>query len=149
MIFVSREYENPEAMPFSPQHKVGGGRALQFDSSLVCRVSRAAWVKQGEQVIGERHKVEITKTKIGGKDGKTSICYFHTSNGKLIAEGFDRARDMIEAATGMGLIDRGRSGVVWGEHKWRGIDAAVKELTGEPEQMAKLENEIRCYLKIE
>jgi len=149
MIFISREYENPEAGMFDRKWKIGGGRDLEFDSSLICRVSRAGWVKRGEQIIGERHRVEIHKSKVAGKDDKTSVCYFHTSNGQVIAEGFDRARDIIEAAVATGIVEQSRAGVVWDERKWRGVDAAVAELTGEPEALATLEGEVRCCWKTE
>ena len=49
--------------------------------------------------------------KVASKDAKTSTCHFHTSNGNLIPEGFDRARDILEAGVSTGIIERSRAGV--------------------------------------
>jgi hypothetical protein len=140
---------------YEKDYKVGGGNAVYYDSSLVCRITRNGWVEQGsgdnKVVIGERHLVQITKTKVGHKDAKVSLCYFHTSNGKLIPAGFDRARDVIELGLRAGvLVKRGKGGEEGnsivdrdtGDIYGRNMNNAVEELTADVQVLDDLQARI-------
>ena len=149
-VAIGRELQDPDAdqwaKKFGNDYKVGGGGAIYFDASVVARVERAAWVDNGVKesknrvVYGERHRVTIKKTKVGGKDGKVALAYFHSSNGNFIAEGFDRARDVLELGERVGVIERTAS---WhsfeGERIAAGRDNAVKVLTANPEWLGRIE----------
>ncbi len=150
LVFVGREAENMDGMKNTPDWKLTGGKAVFFDSSLVGRVVREKWIKTGEgdggRIIGERHKVTIHKTKVGGKAGKTIEFGFHTSNGVLTPEGFDPARDLIEIATDMGFIQKKGAHLTWNGKKWHGANAAVTALYKDPTTMASIEGEVRSML---
>lgn len=145
IVLLSRESENTEGGMFDPKYKVTGGRAPYYDSSLVCRITRNGWIKMGsgdnEKVIGERHLVQIMKTKVGHKDAKVTRCFFHTSNGQHIPAGFDTARDVLDMALdakvvtkakGARIVDK-ETGEVYGQ-----MNAAVKVLTEQPETLRDL-----------
>jgi RecA/RadA recombinase len=131
--------------------RLTGGGALKFDSSLIVRCTRAGYVTEGageeekKRVIGERHKLRIWKTKVGGKDGKYTDAFFHTSNGAVAPEGYDRARDIIELAKRFGTVT-GDAWLTWvgGDSKWNGVNAAVRELSRNKEMLEKLEAEVRA-----
>jgi hypothetical protein len=132
--------------------KVGGGKAIYYDSSLVMRVSRAGWVseKQGDdetaraKVYGERHRITIRKTKISGQEDKVTICHFHTSNGVLVPEGFDRPRDVLEIAEKFGVVQGGKAGwLSWRRHRWQGRHLAVRKLHNAPDLVREMEIEVR------
>jgi len=116
LVLLARESQNPDAGMFEKDYRVGGGNAVYYDSSLVCRITRGGWVEQGSDdnkvIIGERHLVQIMKTKVGHKDAKVSLCYFHTSNGKLIPAGFDRARDVVELGLRAGVLTKTGNSIV-------------------------------------
>lgn len=156
MIIIARETADPDAkvrpgMNYKPV-KTGGGSALYYDASLDVRIERARYVTKetGEKlqptVYGERHRITIKKSKIAGKDDKTTVCYFHTSNGKLVPAGFDPARDTIELAKRFGIV-KGTGWLKWGNHKWQGEHAAVKKLSATPELLAELQAEVRAEFK--
>lgn len=143
MMFVSRETEDQEGLV-----KVGGGVGLIYDASLVCRVQRASWVKEGSgddaRVIGEQHRVRITKSKVAGKEGKFTDSYFHTSNGALFPEGFDRARDVVQLAGQLGLIDINGSWYSWeGRRLGQGINKTLANLRADQDTLTRLENKVR------
>lgn len=126
ILLIARESQNTDGGMFEKEYKVGGGTAVYYDSSLVCRITRDGWVERGsdenKEVIGERHRVQIAKTKVGHKDAKVTNCYFHTSNGKLTPAGFDTARDVIELALRAGVLVKGAGGKL--------LDVALDEALG-------------------
>jgi RecA/RadA recombinase len=156
IVFIGRESENTNmANPNSPTWRLTGGKGLIFDSSLIIRVTREKWLKSGvsekSKVVGERHCASIHKTKVGGKDDRVTNCYFHTSNGVLIPEGFDRARDVIDLGKRCGLIKVRGS---WLEvtstgETWQGENKAVKALASNPAELHILESEVLDICKPE
>lgn len=168
MIIIARETDDPDAMQnskmFGTPYKTGGGKALYYDASLDIRVERAKYITKdmGEGlrpiVYGERHRITIKKSKIGGKEDKSIVCYFHTSNGVLVAPGFDKARDVLELAKLFGIVTappaknakkgaKAKAGaggwLMWSGHRWQGEHAAVLKLSASPATLLKLEKEVR------
>jgi hypothetical protein len=90
--------------------------------------------------------VTIRKTKVGGKEDRVTTCFYHTSNGQLVPEGFDRARDVLELAIKFGIVEGG-SWIKWGKNKsgvlGQGEHNAVKKLATTPELLDKLETAVR------
>jgi recombination protein RecA len=134
-------------------YKISGGGAIFYDSSLVVRVERDSFVQHGEdkskkKVYGERHKVTIRKTKIAGKDDKVTVGYFHSSNGTLVPEGFDRARDVLELAGRLGVVQKSGAWYAHGEERiGQGQHNSVVALTDAPEWCARIEAETRARFK--
>ncbi len=115
IVLLSREAENtdPGKRMFDPDYKVIGGKAAYYDSSLVLRITRGGWVTKGKTkakpagvTIGERHMIQVMKTKVGHKDDRVTRCYFHTSNGQHTPAGFNPARDVIELALAAGTLKK-------------------------------------------
>lgn len=137
-IAIAREAENPDANPFDrDDFKVGGGKAVFYDSSIVVRVLRAGWVRDttadGEVIdVGEKHCVEVRKTKIGTKSERNPSGYFFTSNGQASAVGFDRARDVFDLGKRRGVID----GSGW--YSFEGERIAQ----GEPKTLSRLREDV-------
>lgn len=162
MVVIAREAEDPDASVWDKRagrdYKIGGGRAIYYDASLVMRVERDRFVaekvtkeeyeggKRGK-VYGERHRVTIRKTKVAGKEDREVVSFFHTSNGVFIPEGFDRARDLVEHGTRLGIIKKSGSWLQWGRVKWQGDHAAVRKITASPELMVELEKAVRGAFK--
>jgi hypothetical protein len=152
-LIIGREHEKTNAQAFSESWKLGGGKAVEYDSSLIARIERADWVSMRSsgfsKVVGERLRVRIRKTKIGEKDGKGVDCYVHLSNGGLIPVGFDHARDLFDLAKQCGAVDiKGSyySDSETGEMLGQGDNAAVVKLTEDKEAFARLEANVDARL---
>lgn len=151
LVVIAREYERQKKSMFDhgPDYTVAGGKGVNFDSSLTCRVSRAGFVKKGGKdgiIVGEKHKVALNKTKVGGKASKEEIAYFYTSNGELIPEGFDRGRGVLEEAVAQGVVKKRGTMYDWvstGEVLGRGENAVVKYLHHNPKTLMAVEEEVR------
>lgn len=158
MVAIARETEDPDADPWAKKagrdFKVGGGKALYYDASLVMRVELDRFVaekvskeeydegKRGK-VYGERHRVTVRKTKVSGKEEREAVAFFHSSNGVLVPEGFDRARDLVDHGSRLGIVKRSGSWLQWGRNRWQGDNAAVKKLSSSPDLMSGLEAAVR------
>lgn len=138
MVVITREADDPNAdardLMFDAAWKVQGSKSLVYDASLVVRITRESWVKEGPKddptIVGERHLARIWKTKVGGKEeGKHADAYFHTSNGHGAPVGFDRARDVFELALSLGIIEQsGAWYSVGGERLGHGESKAMHAL---------------------
>lgn len=151
MVAIARESEDTtadaNAKAWGNDWKMTGGKALEFDASLVIRITRASWVKDGNgdsaRVVGERHRITIRKTKVAGKADKTVVCHFHTSNGVLFPEGFDRPRDVLELAREYGIVEEAGSWLKWGSVRAQGETGMLKRLHERPDSLAALEALVR------
>jgi RecA/RadA recombinase len=145
LVLVARESENPDAGLYDEDFRVGGGKAIVYDSSLVVRVERASWLResdeQGAPILGERFRGTVRKTKIGGKDDRVSRFYFHTGNGREagVPEGFDRVRDSLELARKVGAVDAAGSMLALGERRWRGEASLLRAMREDPALAAAVE----------
>jgi recombination protein RecA len=153
IVFVLREYEDSNAdawaRKFGTDYKVSGGKAVQFDSSLLIRVTRAAYVKDGSgenaRVVGERHRLTLRKSKVASKDGKVSLAYFHSSNGALVPVGHDRARDVLDLAERFEIVEKRGATIAWKKRTiGRSTSAAVVALAGDAGMLEELEREVRA-----
>jgi recombination protein RecA len=96
-------------------------------------------------LYGTRHAVQIRKTKIGGRTEVVPTAYFHTSNGVLVPEGFDPARDVLELAEDLGVVEKSGSWYSFeGERVGNGAHASVKRLSENPAMLAGLEKATRA-----
>lgn len=150
MCVIARETEDPDAGLFDEGIKVGGGKALYYDSSLDIRVLRQFILdKEDKRIIhGEKHRVEIRKTKIGKKETKHPVGFFHTSNGHSSPAGFDLARDVLELALQWDVIKRAGSSYRFdGQKLGVGELKALDTLRGDPrllDQIEVLSREAAC-----
>jgi len=159
LIFIARESEDVNAdandKKWGRDFKVTGGKAIIFDASLVIRIERDGWVygpgPEGAKkpVYGERHRVTVAKTKISGKDDKTQVAHFHTSNGELVPEGFDLARDVLALACEAGVVTKTSGWLSYAKRRWNGDNQAVKWFVANPEALAELEAKVRATFEVE
>lgn len=151
IVLIGREMDDAQAdardKQFGNDWKLGGGRSLEFESSLLARIERASYTytgkrEDGGKMCGERHVVAIRKTKVSAKEDRIVKAYFHTSNGFLTPEGFDTARDVLEMARNFGIV-QGTGWLAWGKKRWQGENNAIKALHDKPELLRDLELQVR------
>jgi recombination protein RecA len=140
---ITREIEDPDAGMFDEGFKLTGGKALFYDSSLVVRVANDTFLYRGEgaqrELLGERHRVEIRKSKIGRRDQKVPKAYFNDSNGTLVPSGFDIPRDYLDLGQEFGEVEiRGSAYMLGKKRLGQGEHAAVKRLHEDASLFAEL-----------
>jgi len=161
MVIIARETVDADAPPPrasafrgkpEPTMKTGGGTGLFYDASLDLRTSRVK--SYGKEVdgkfvsYGDLHRVDITKSKVSGKESYRAQCHFHISNGAFVPAGFDRGRDLVEVARRLDVVE-GTGWLTFRKHRWRNEDAAVKALAADAQLFAAIEAECRALFKKE
>jgi recombination protein RecA len=145
IILIGRESDDATAdardRQFGRDWKLTGGRALQFDSSMTVRISLAGKVTVGpedaKEIVGERHLVEVRKTKVAAKVDYVEKAYFFTNEG-----GFDRARDLLRLGDDLGLVKKAGSWVSFDGQRFQGEAKFVEKAS--PEMLDALEAACRA-----
>ncbi len=155
VVFIARETEDPNASfwdkKFGNDFKIGGGKAVFYDSALVLRIQREGFVtleeenEEGKKVkrpVGERHSVTVRKTKLAGKEGFVVQGFFHSM---LDDGGFDFARDIVELALRLGVMKIAGSRVKWVSRggSFPSKEAAIRALREADGDLETLEDECR------
>jgi len=158
-VCLTRETDDPDASTQDKMagrdFKVGGGKALYYDGSMVLRVERASFVAdsgddegKNKTMFGERHLVTIRKSKVAGREEFTTRAYFHTSNGNLIPPGFDRARDVVTLAEQFEIVEKRGAWFSYGDQRLgQGINGVVKNLTENEALLDEIEQAVRDSFK--
>lgn len=122
-------FGNPETTP--------GGRALKFYSSVRLDVRRIDSIKQGEDILGNRTRVKITKNKVAPpfKQAEFDIMY---------NEGISRTGDVLDLGVKEEFVQK--SGA-WFSYKdirlGQGRENAKQFLKENPQILLEIENSIR------
>lgn len=87
-----------------------GGNALKFYSSVRIEVRRAAQIKQGDTIIGNRVKVKIVKNKVAPP--------FRTAEFDIMYnEGISKSGDILDTGVAYGVINKSGNSYSYAEEK--------------------------------
>lgn len=120
-----------------------GGKALKFYSSVRIEVRRAAQIKQGERVIGNRIKVKVVKNKVAPP--------FQTAEFDIMYnEGISWEGDLINMAALHKVVEKSGSWYIFGSNKLgQGIEAAKRYLKENPPVAKEILKNLDIALKEE
>jgi recombination protein RecA len=122
-------FGNPETTP--------GGKALKFYSSVRIDVRRAAQIKKGDELIGNRVRAKVVKNKVAAP---FRLAEFDI----LYNEGISPEGEVLVLGEKCGAIDKSGASYTYGEIKLgRGYDSARLNLKGDK----KLKNDIVKSIK--
>ena len=117
-------FGNPETTP--------GGNALKFYCSVRIEVRRAAQIKKGEKIIGNRVKAKVVKNKVAAP---FQTCEFDI----MYNEGISRSGDLIDIGTELGIVEKnGNSYTFEGEKLGVGRENARMYLATNTDLMSRI-----------
>lgn len=118
-----------------------GGNALKFYASLRLDIRRIAAIKDGSDVIGNRTKVKIVKSKVAPpfKEVEFDILY---------NEGISKTGDLIDLALNLGIIKKSGAWFTYDEDRFQGREQFKQKLIEFPDMCTKLEKEVKTKLGI-
>ncbi len=116
-----------------------GGNALKFYASLRLDIRRIAAIKEGNDVIGNRTKVKIVKSKVAPpfKEVEFDILY---------NEGISKTGDLVDLATNFGLVKKSGAWFTYEEDRFQGREQFRQKLIELPAMYEKLTKEIKTKL---
>lgn len=141
LIFINQIREKIGVMWGSPETTTGG-RALKFYSSVRIDIRRIGQIKDGENIVGNRTKVKISKNKVAPpfKEAEFDIMY---------GEGISRFGELIDIGVENKIVDKSGAWFSWkGERLGQGRENVKNFLRDNLEMAAKIEAEVRTALGI-
>lgn len=119
-----------------------GGNALKFYSSVRIEVRRAAQIKQGDKVIGNRVKAKIVKNKVAAPFRTTEFDIMYN-------EGISVSGDLIDTGVLYKVVQKSGNSYSFGEEKLGvGREKAKQFLRENPKLMKQIEKQIWEVVKL-
>lgn len=138
-IFINQLRDKIGVMFGNPETTTGGN-VLKFYASIRIDVRRAAQIKDGEEVTGNRTKIKIVKNKVAPPFRKAEFDIVY-------GEGISKVGEIIDLGVDFNIIKKAGSWFSYGETKLgQGRDAVKELLKDNPELMAELEQKIMDVL---
>lgn len=140
VIFIN-QIRNKIGVFFGNPETTSGGNALKFYSSVRIEVRRAAQIKQGDKIIGNRVKAKIVKNKVAAP---FRTCEFDI----MYNEGISIAGDLLDLGSEMEVIKKSGNSYSFKEEKLGlGREAAKKTIKDAPKLLVEIRKEIVAKIK--
>ena len=121
-------FGNPETTP--------GGMALKFYSSVRLELRRAAKIKQGDEIIGNRVRAKVVKNKVAPPFKTAEIDIYYN-------EGISWISDMLNVGLNNGVVSKSGSWYQYGEIKLgQGTEGAKSFLKENPTILKQLKKAV-------
>ena len=135
VIFIN-QIRNKIGVFFGNPETTTGGNALKFYASVRIEIRRAAQIKQGENIIGNRVKVKVVKNKVAAP---FRTCEFDI----MYNEGISLAGDVLDSGVDYDVIKKSGNSYSFNDVKLGvGREAAKKFLKEDAKTMANIRKAI-------
>jgi recombination protein RecA len=137
MVFTNQLRDKVGIVYGSPE-TTSGGRALKFYASVRLDIRRIQGIKGGEEDIGNRVRIRVTKNKVSPpfREAEFDI---------MFSEGISRVGDILDIGTAIELIEKRGAFFRFGETLLgQGRDAAKNYLKANPQIAKQIEGVIRA-----
>lgn len=122
---------------YGPSETTTGGNALKFYASVRLDIRRLTSIKEGNEIIGNRVKVKVSKNKLAPPFKETEFDI-------LFNEGISKEGDVIDLASNLGIITKSGAWYSYGETRLgQGRENARKFLKERKDILEEIEGKIR------
>ncbi len=126
---------------FGSPETTSGGQALKFYASQRLDIRRIGAIKEGDEVVGSRHRVKVTKNKVAPPFKKVEF--------DMNDSGISWSGDVIDLAVEMDIIERSGSFYKYeGEVIAQGREASKVFLESNPKMAQKIQDKIWEKIKV-
>jgi recombination protein RecA len=138
-IFINQLRDKIGVMFGNPETTTGGN-ALKFYASIRIDIRKAAQIKEGEEIIGNRVKVKVVKNKVAPPFRKAEFDIMY-------GEGISKVGEILDLGVDLNIIKKSGSWFSYGETRLgQGRDAVKLIIQDNPELMEELEAKIKDAL---
>jgi len=140
VIFIN-QIRNKIGVFFGNPETTTGGNALKFYCSVRIEVRKAAQIKQGEKIIGNRVKVKVVKNKVAAP---FRTCEFDI----MYNEGISVAGDLVDLGVENNVVKKNGNTYTFGEVKLgTGRETAKKTIKDDKKLLAEIRKAILAEVK--
>ncbi len=138
-VIFTNQLRSKIGVMFGNPETTTGGNALKFYASLRMDIRRIAAIKNGQEVIGNRTKVKVVKSKVAPpfKEVEFDIMY---------NEGISKAGDLLDLAVNKNIIKKAGAWFTYKEDRFQGREQFRQRIMEDPELMASIEKEVKEVL---
>jgi recombination protein RecA len=138
VIFIN-QLRSKIGVMFGNPETTTGGNALKFYASVRLDIRRVAAIKEGNDVVGNRTKVKIVKSKVAPpfKEVEFDIMY---------NEGISKNGDLIDLAVEFGIVKKSGAWFTFEDERFQGREQFKQKLNELPEVSKKLMKEVKAKL---
>lgn len=138
-VIFTNQLRSKIGVMFGNPETTTGGNALKFYASVRMDIRRISALKEGEEVIGNRTKVKIVKSKVAPpfKSVEFDILY---------NEGISKTGEIIDLGVDNGVIKKSGSWFTFGEDRFQGREQFRKQIKENNELLANLEREVKLKI---
>lgn len=140
-VIFTNQLRSKIGIMFGNPETTTGGNALKFYASLRLDIRRVAAIKDGNNVIGNRTKVKVVKSKVAPpfKEVEFDILY---------NEGISKAGDIIDLATDHNILKKSGAWFTYKEDRFQGREQLKQKMLEDQQLFASLEKEVKINLGI-
>jgi recombination protein RecA len=138
-IFINQLRDKIGVMFGNPETTTGGN-ALKFYSTIRLDIRRAAQIKEGDEVLGNRVKVKVVKNKVAPPFRRAEFDIMY-------GEGISKVGEIIDLGVDLNILKKSGSWFSYGETRLgQGRDSVKALIKDNPELMEELESKIKDAL---
>jgi recombination protein RecA len=138
-IFINQLRDKIGVMFGNPETTTGGN-ALKFYSTIRLDIRRAAQIKEGDEVLGNRVKVKVVKNKVAPPFRRAEFDIMY-------GEGISKVGEIIDLGVDLNILKKSGSWFSYGETRLgQGRDSVKALIKDNPELMEELEAKIKDAL---
>ncbi len=136
IVIFTNQLRQKIGVMFGNPETTTGGQALKFYATIRLDIRKIENIKQGDQVVGSRHRVKIVKNKVAPP---FRIAEFDMDERGVVHEG-----EILDVGIELGILTKSGAFIRWGERMLgQGRQAAITYLKENKKEGDQLEKEIR------
>ena len=135
-VIFTNQLRSKIGVMFGSPETTTGGNALKFYASVRMDIRRIAAIKKGDEIVGNRTKVKIVKSKVAPpfKIVEFDIMY---------NQGISKEGDLIDLGVAKDIIQKGGAWFTYGEERFNGREKFRTRLREEPELFKSIETKLK------
>ena len=138
-VIFTNQLRSKIGVMFGSPETTTGGNALKFYSSVRLDIRRIAAIKNGQDIVGNRTKVKVVKSKVAPP---FRIVEFDI----MYNEGISKEGDLIDIAVDKDIIQKSGAWFSYGEDRFNGREKFRIKLREDKDLVRKIEKDVKVAL---
>ncbi len=138
-VIFTNQLRSKIGVMFGNPETTTGGNALKFYASVRMDIRRIAAIKDGQEVVGNRTKVKIVKSKVAPPFRQVEFDIMYN-------EGISKAGDLIDLGVDKNIVKKSGSWFTFNEERFQGREQFRTKLKEDPALLQELEKQVKTTL---